>query len=251
ALAAIGEPLDLSGIEQEGRLAGDRLTAAKAALDAARSLRARLDERRVQMAAAEQALAEAATRTAELHRAIDTRVRLEKACGLNGVPALILETAVIPYIETETARVLADLGTPFQVELRTQREKKDGALADTLEVVIVTDTGESPYRKLSGGEKMRVSIALRVALGRLLAGRSGSRSRLFVIDEPRWLDQAGIEALIESLRGLLGEFSRIYVVTQSGTALRDSFDQVLCVVKDGGVSRVEDGYAVEAEAVAA
>ena len=100
---------------------------------------------------------------------------------------------------------------------------------------VVTTTGESPWHKLSGGEKMRVNVALRAALSRLLPGRSG----LFVIDEPRWLDAAGAEALMESLHGLLDEFPMIYVCTQSGTTLRDSFDQVLTVVNDGGRSTVQ------------
>jgi DNA repair exonuclease SbcCD ATPase subunit len=239
--------VDIAAIENEGRLAKFALDNSKTALQSARSLVARLDERRVQMTAAEQALAEAATRTVELHRQIDVRVRLEKACGLNGVPALILETAVIPFMEAQAAEALAALGTPWQIEIRTQRAKKDGDLTDSCEVVVITETGESPFRKLSGGEQMRVSVALRVALSALMPGRSG----IFCIDEPRWLDAAGIEALVESLRGLLGRYSKVYVVTQSGTALRDSFDSTLTVIKDGGSSRVLDGYAVESEAIAA
>lgn len=246
ALAALVS-VDLASIEFQGGTVKAALDAAKAALDTSRAFRARLDERRVQMAAAEQALAEAVVKHDELHRALDTRVRLEKACGLNGIPALILETAVIPFMEAQTAAALSALNTPWQVELRTQREKKDGGLADTLDIVVQTENGDTPYWKLSGGEEMRIAIALRVALSALMPGRSG----IFVIDEPRWLDAAGVEALIESLRGLLGRYMRVYVVTQSGTALRDSFDQVLTVVKDGGRSRVEGAAVAEPVEVAA
>jgi hypothetical protein len=48
----------------------------------------------------------------------------ERAFSPNGIPALIVENAAIPQIETEANRILDELGTSYRVELRTQRALK-------------------------------------------------------------------------------------------------------------------------------
>jgi DNA repair exonuclease SbcCD ATPase subunit len=68
-----------------------------------------------------------------------------------------------------------------------------------------------------------------------------------VIDEPEYLDEAGVARLAEVLRSLQGDFDRIILISHV-PALAGSFDQALEVVKDGGRSRVVGAVS---EAVAA
>ena len=56
-------------------------------------------------------------------------------------------------------------------------------MIETLDIRISDSTGERPYENYSGGEKFRINFAVRLALSRILAHRSGARLRTLVIDE--------------------------------------------------------------------
>lgn len=160
----------------------------------------------------------------------------EKSRGRNGIPLLIIE-AVVPQIETEANRILAELGTSYRIELRTQAEKKTGELRDTLDVIVWTETTDRPFESFSGGERTRIALALRIALARLLATRRGAESRLLAIDEPDGLDAQGMAALVDVLRGLQDTFDVVLVISHQ-QALQDAFDTVIAVEKVSGVSRI-------------
>ncbi len=166
-----------------------------------------------------------------------------RACGPNGVPALILETVAIPQVEVEASRILGLLGGPaYACELRTLREKKGGGLADTLDVILLTETGEAPYESFSGGERARIAFALRLALAQLLASRKGSSTGLLVCDELEGLDAQGIAALVTVLEDLQRSIPRIIVVSHVAE-MRDSFENTLLLEQIDGRSRVVEQLA--------
>lgn len=239
-LVSLGDPVDVAVIEREGAEAKRRLDQARTTLDSARTVHARCQERLAQVDAAESQLIGNALAREELDRELDLCVALDRAFSPDGIPALIVENSAIPQIETDANRMLQDLGTSYRVELRTQAALKSGdGLRDTLDVIVCTETGERPYETFSGGERTRLNLALRIALARLLAHRRGADSRLLVIDEPEYLDEAGTAALVDVLRSLQGDFDKCYLISHV-PALRDSFDEVLTVVKgDDGRSRIE------------
>jgi DNA repair protein SbcC/Rad50 len=241
------EAVDADAIKAQGLLAKRALDDAKNQFEQARLRRARIEERLAQIALAEEQLAQAQIEGDRLADEINLCAALERALGPNGIPALIVENAAIPYLETEASRILADLGTSFRVELRTQAALKSGdGVRDTLDVIIQTQESERPYETFSGGERTRLNLALRIALARLLAHRRGADSRVLVVDEPEYLDEPGTAALVDVLRGLQDDFERIYLVSHV-PALRDSFDEVLTVVKDpDGRSRVAEAGVLEA-----
>jgi exonuclease SbcC len=172
----------------------------------------------------------------ELHLELDLLAALEKACGANGVPALILETVAIPQIETEATRILGLLGGPaYACELRTLRETKAGSLSDTLDIVLLTETGEAPYESFSGGERARVAFSLRLALAQLLASRKGSGTGLLVIDELEGLDAEGVAALVGVLETL--PIPRVVVVSHNAE-MRDAFENTILLEQTDGRSRI-------------
>lgn len=170
---------------------------------------------------------------------VDQLAILDRAYSQNGIPALLIENAAIPQIEAEANRILQDLGgVATHIELRTQRELKSGdGLREALDVVVYTDAGQRDYSTLSGGERSRVNVALRIALARLLASRRGAESELLVLDEPESLDDEGQARLADVLRGLHGDFRSVILVSHV-PGLRDVFDQTIEVVKEDGRSRV-------------
>lgn len=242
ALAAVEQPepgaLDMA--RQAALTARARIEEERIRHDQAAAQIARLEERLAHARQAADAIAEARAQRETLQADLDELTVLERAYGRDGIPALIVEQAAIPQIETEACRILAELGTSYRVELRTQAALKSGdGLRDTLDVVVIDDTGEAPYESFSGGERTRINLALRLALAELLAHRRGAESRLLAIDEPEFLDEAGTMRLADVLRGLhaAGKFDRIALVSHVPT-LRDAFDQTIEISKENGISRV-------------
>ncbi|WP_322801089.1 SMC family ATPase [Thermoflexus sp.] len=139
---------------------------------------------------------------------------LQVAFGRNGIPAMIIET-ILPEIEEEANRILQRLTDGrLTVRFRSQRETKSGAVQETLDILISDEGEERPYENFSGGEKFRVDFAIRLALSRVLARRSGTPLRLLVVDEGFGSqDQAGRERLIEALNAVKDEFSTVLVIS--------------------------------------
>lgn len=248
ALAEVGEPPNVAAIELRGNEVSEQLAKARAGLDQHRQQRVRVEEHLALAAAAEQKLAEAAVERGRLQAAVDVVAALERAYSPNGIPALILENAAIPYLETEASRILTLLGCPYTVELRTQADLKSGdGVRETLDVAVIDEHGQpAPFEEgTSGGEKTRIGLALRIALARLLAHRRGAQSRMLALDEPGDLDESGMAALVTVLRDLQDEFDLILLVSHV-PGLRDSFDQTLTVEKQDGVSRIVEAGVFEA-----
>jgi DNA repair protein SbcC/Rad50 len=248
AVVAVGEPPNTDAVAARGTQVAEELARARASLDGYRQQRARLEERVAVATAAEQSIAEAATEQTRLQADLDVTVALERAYSPNGIPALILENSAIPYLETEASRILALLGCPYTVELRTQADLKSGdGVRETLDVAVIDERGQpAPFEEgTSGGEKTRIGLALRIALARLLAHRRGAQSRMLALDEPGDLDESGMAALVSVLRDLQDEFDLIFLVSHV-PGLRDSFDTTLTVEKQDGVSRIVEAGVFEA-----
>ncbi len=144
---------------------------------------------------------------------LDALECLYVACGPKGVPAILLEVA-IPEIEFEANRLLGRMtGGQMALRMVTQRDTKAGDVSETLDIFISND-GERPYETYSGGEQLRINIAIRIALSRVLARRSGSPFQTLLLDEGFGSqDAAGRLALVDAIGVISDEFSKILVVT--------------------------------------
>ena len=161
---------------------------------------------------------------ATLTRLIERLLMLEKACGRDGVQALLIEQA-LPEIEEDANELLERLtGGEMRVMFETQRELKSrDALAETLDIRISDGAGERPYENFSGGEQFRVNFAIRLALSRILAKRSGARLQTLVIDEGFGSqDPQGRQRLVEAINTIQQDFARVLVITHVDE-LRDAF----------------------------
>lgn len=161
---------------------------------------------------------------------------LSRAFGRDGIPQQVTRNAR-PQIEADTNQILEDVGAPYRVRIDLETETKSGEMRDALDITIIAGGMERPFDLLSGGEKYRVAIALRVALSRVLAHRSGNRMEMLVLDEPEGLDVAGFAALAELIRQLGSEFRFVAAVTHSD-ALDTVCDTRMLVEKVDGASRV-------------
>ena len=140
--------------------------------------------------------------------------RLDEAFGKDGIQALIIENAV-PQIEEEANAILSQLtDNRIQIAFESLRDLKKGGTRETLDVKISDEIGERSYHLYSGGEAFRTDFALRIALSKVLAMRSGTRLRTLFIDEGFGTqDQQGLEQLVEAIQIISRDFDKVLVVT--------------------------------------
>ena len=163
---------------------------------------------------------------------------LAQAFGKSGIPALLIEQAV-PDLEAVANDVLSVLSDGrMSLALRSQRETKAKTIQETLDIVIADEHGERAYENFSGGETMRVDLALRIALSVLLASRAGARCEMLVLDETcSPLDEEGRELFVQCLERVAERFATVLVITHV-ESLKDRFPFRYEVSKNGQGSTV-------------
>ncbi|NEQ40708.1 MAG: exonuclease subunit SbcC [Okeania sp. SIO3I5] len=143
---------------------------------------------------------------------------LSLAFGKKGIQALMIEN-ILPQLEAETNQILARLSAnqlhvQFVTQKATKGSKKNSKWIDTLDILIADTKGTRPYETYSGGEAFRVNFAIRLALSKLLAQRSGTALRLLIIDEGFGTQDAeGCDRLIAAINAIAADFSCILTVT--------------------------------------
>lgn len=217
----------LAECEEHARALDHRHGALVERRDGLDRLAARVEEARGRLAAARE--------TAALH------AELARALGRDGVQAMLIEQA-IPELES-AANALLDRMTDgaIRVSLATQRASASGQTRETLDIRIADGLGERGYEMYSGGEAFRVDFALRIALSRLLAARSGAALPTLIIDEGFGTQDAeGIDRLVDAIAGIGDEFRLILLVTHI-EELKERFERRIEVEKDaerGSIARV-------------
>ena len=167
-----------------------------------------------------------------------TYEELSQAFGRQGVQALLIDT-ILPQIE-DGANELLDRMTDgrMNVKLESQREIKSrrGEYAETLEIRVSDEVGPRSYEMFSGGEAFRINLALRIALSKVLANRSGAPLPTLFIDEGFGTqDTAGRERILDVLRSIESDFKCIIVITHL-EELKDAFPVRIEVEKRDGSS---------------
>lgn len=151
---------------------------------------------------------------------------LAQAFGKNGIQALMIEN-VLPQLEAETNRILARLSAnQLHVQFITQKSNRRHLtraakakleatkLIETLDILIADARGTRPYETYSGGEAFRVNFAIRLALARLLAQRSGTALQMLIVDEGFGTQDAeGCDRLVGALNAIASDFACILTVT--------------------------------------
>jgi DNA repair protein SbcC/Rad50 len=180
---------------------------------------------------------------AEEHRKVaeesKTYLALAQAFGKKGLQSMIIENA-IPEIEDEANELLARMtDNEMQVRFVTTRAAKSGSHEiETLDIQVNDDMGIRPYELFSGGEAFRINFAIRIAMSRLLARRSGAKLQTLIMDEGFGSqDGKGREKLVEVIGAIKDDFEKILVITHV-EELKDAFTQRIEVTKDATGSHV-------------
>lgn len=156
---------------------------------------------------------------------------LAQAFGKKGIQGMLIEMA-IPEIENEANRILGRMtDNRMALKIESQKLKKTGEKAETLEINISDEAGTRNYEMYSGGEAFRIDFALRIALAKLLANRSGAPLPTLIIDEGFGTqDDIGLEKVKEAINSIQDDFEIILVITHIDE-LKNAFNTRIEVTK--------------------
>lgn len=173
----------------------------------------------------------------------DVYKRLAKAFSKDGVPAIIMENVTEDLRNHANEVLRAICSEPLVIDFVTQSRTDAGSWVETFDITVSGgDRSNDDFRDLSGGEQVRISIALRLALSKILMRRVGANIRFLLLDEvDQALDRQGIQALAETLRALSARF-KIMVVTHND-AMKEMFDHIVTVKKGTAGSTVRQAAA--------
>ena len=169
-------------------------------------------------------------KSAEVKR--NVHLELVKAFGPAGIPTLVLEnclTELQQYLD-HYMEILSD--GKIHVTFQTVKTNATTAkLSETLAIMVSDINGERDISLYSGGETVRIYLAVRLALAKLLYLKSGQKLGLLIIDEIADLDDAGLLAFVELLKRIEPEFEQILLVSHL-PELKSSFENALVLSRD-------------------
>lgn len=181
---------------------------------------------------AEKQIAEADVASAKLTDEKADMDELVKAFGKDGIKVLVIDS-VLPKLEARINEILSEL-SDFSVKLDTQKDavtsdkKKEGLFI----TIVDGQQREQEFTSYSGGEKLRIVIAIYEALADLQTCRFRVLDEAFV-----GLDEASVTQFADVLNRLQGRFSQVVGITHL-SQLKGSFDRSVTVVKESGTSKV-------------
>lgn len=157
--------------------------------------------------AMEQAAAELVSvrkeKTAAAQKVDDLKI-LSSAFDVSGIPHMVVCEAV-PEIGRMANDILGSMtGGRMRIEIRTERVvKSTKAAVNSLEIWIRGIDGPArPYNSHSGGEKVKIALAVALALAGTKARRAGVQLGMLFIDEPPFLDAEGTDAYADALTAM-------------------------------------------------
>lgn len=254
--AALAQKVGIASQEAEeikSRIPAEVSSAAglRAILGAHRKTSTNYVTRRGEIKAKLDTIAEAEKQTASLRKdvesiasTLDDYTTLVQAFGIDGIQYMIIR-GVVPEIMRQSNDILAAMtGGRMAVDIRTEREQKSTkSVINSLEVWINTITGGTrPYQSHSGGEKVKIALAVTLGLADVKARRAGVQLGMLFIDEPPFLDADGTEAYADALVSMArrNPDMRILAISHDPT-MKARFSQNIIV------SAREDGSTVAME----
>ena len=162
-----------------------------------------------------------------------------EAFGNKGIRSVVLDF-ITPFLNEKANEYLQVLsGSDISVEFQTQVENTKGELKDKFDVIVTNSNGGTSYKSNSAGEQKRIDLAISFAIQDLIMSKDDISTNIALYDECfDGLDTVGCENVIKLLKDRLNVVGTIFVITHS-ESLKPLFENVITMVKEDGVSRLE------------
>lgn len=168
---------------------------------------------------------------------------LKKAFSTDGIRHNIIRS-IIPVLEASSTAILSQMSAGrMSVEFKTEKTLKSNKNKEvtTLDIIVHdTITGSLPYMSRSGGEKVKVSLSVILALAEIRSRKSGVSLGFLFIDEPPFLDGMGGQAYCDALEAVQSRYSNLKIMAIThDISMKSRFPQSITVVKTPNGSRIE------------
>lgn len=163
------------------------------------------------------------------------------AFGNKGIRSVILDF-ITPFLNERANEYLQTLsGSDIEIEFQTQVKNSKGELKDKFGVIVKNSNGGESYKANSAGEQKRIDLSISFAIQDLIMSKDDISTNIALYDECfDGLDTIGCENVVKLLKDRLKTVSTIFVITHS-ESLKPLFENVITMVKEDGVSRLEKG----------
>lgn len=167
---------------------------------------------------------------------------LKKAFSQDGVPHNIIRS-IVPMLEATANNILGQMsGGKMSMEFVTEKVLKSNNKKEvvTLDIIINENgIGRLPYLSKSGGERVKAALSAILALAEIKSSRAGIQLGMLFIDEPPFLDSAGIQAYCDALETIQSRYSglKIMAITHDPT-MKARFPQSIDIEKTDEGSKV-------------
>lgn len=158
----------------------------------------------------------------------------KEAFGPKGIETIVIDY-LLPKLEDRINNILMKL-SDFRVRLDTQRKSADGdGVVEGLFITILNEMNEElPFESYSGGEKLKITVAISEALATLQ--KVGFR----LIDETlSALDENSLESFASVLDSLMSDYKQIFVISHI-PEIKEMLDRRVFLVKNNNISYVKN-----------
>jgi len=158
---------------------------------------------------------------------------VKDAFGSKGVETIVIDY-LLPKLEDKINEVLSKL-SDFRVRLDTQRKSSDGeSVIEGLFITILNELNEEmPFESYSGGEKLKISVAISEALATLQKVGFRMLDETFI-----GLDENSTESFAEVLDSLQSSFSQVLCISHL-IQIKELLDKRIEIIKTNNVSYVK------------
>lgn len=167
---------------------------------------------------------------------------LKTAFSQDGIPHQIIRS-LVPKLTEISSSILGQMtGGKMGIEFQTEKAIKSNTNKEVVTLdIFIEEYGKSvlPYLSKSGGEKVKASLSVILALTEIKSSSAGIQLGMLFIDEPPFLDSEGIQAYCDALETIQSRYPdlKIMAITHDPT-MKARFPQSLDVIKTDGGSKI-------------
>lgn len=170
---------------------------------------------------------------------------LTKACGRDGIPQLIVDSAM-PHLQDIMFDMMSEIDGKWTIRVATQRETGKGTIQERIDILVDDGEDERDISTYSGGEMNLLSTIIRIAFSILQAERSGKGLKVLVLDEAMYFaDHEYSDAFMRMLKKLPKYFNQIFVISHSEFVLSSIQDKIFFARTTSGKTTVQTDFATK------
>lgn len=147
----------------------------------------------------------------------------------------------IPEIEQQTNTILKNITDGHTIEFRIHKETSSGKERRSLDLLCHTQEGDREFFALSGSEKFRQSLALRIALAKVTSEIYGFPLHFFISDESfSSLDHINTQHMKSTIQHIAKSFEQFYIITHI-EELKNVFPHEIHFTKEHHIQYIKHG----------